>query len=112
MSSANSNRVCEACRLSGVEVELPSAPNDDVQPYRLCRTCANRLEELALRPTEWFNLASVHGPWKYHLHDDFYDEDGKAYQASHHVERAVEFPIPTVSEIHADIYRLVDMAES
>jgi hypothetical protein len=112
MSLRNDNIVCEACRLSNAEVEIPSAPNDAVQPYRLCQTCASRLEELALRPSEWFNLAAIHGRWKYHLHDDFYDEDGKAYQANIVVERAVEFPIPAVSEIEDDIERLVDMAMS
>jgi hypothetical protein len=70
------------------------------------------LEELALRPSEWFNLAAVHGPWKHHLHDDFYDEDGKAHQANSVVERAVEFPVPTVSEIEDAVERLVDMAMS
>lgn len=71
------------------------------------------MEKLALRPIEWFNLAAVHGPWKYHLHDDFYDDvDGKAYQAEVVVERAIEFPLPAVSEIENNLERLVDMAMS
>lgn len=113
MAGSSDNGICEACRLVHVEVEIPSEPGSAVQPYRLCQKCAYRLEKLALRPIEWFNLAAVHGPWKYHLHDDFYDDvDGKAYQADVVVERAIEFPLPAVSEIENNLERLVDMAMS
>lgn len=50
------------------------------QPYRLCVPCADRLETRSLRPLEWFNLATVHSPWKFAIHDDFYSRAGKAYQ--------------------------------
>ena len=113
MSGNSDNEICEACRLAHVEIEIPSEPGSTIQPYRLCQKCANRLEKLALRPIEWFNLAAVHGPWKYHLHDDFYDDvDGKAYQAEIVVERAIEFPLPAVFEIENNLERLVDMAMS
>jgi hypothetical protein len=45
------------------------------------------LEARALRPVEWFNLASVHSPWKHDLHDDFYGRSGKAYQPEEAVVR-------------------------
>lgn len=70
--------VCQACesvvRVSPIEEDDPS------EPYFLCEDCSERLFLRALRPLEWFNLASKHGWWKYLLHDDFYDEDGTATQ--------------------------------
>ncbi len=61
---------CEACRRNNVEVVVED--DDPIQPYRVCTACARRLRSLALRPLEWFNLASIHGPTKFLLHDDFY----------------------------------------
>lgn len=69
---------CQACddRTYVERVE----DDDPDEPYLVCRNCAERLRLLALRPAEWFNIASKHGWQKYLLHDDFYDEDGTAVQ--------------------------------
>jgi hypothetical protein len=69
---------CQACeKLTRV---WPIEDDDPVEPYFLCQDCSKRLSLRALRPLEWFNLASKHGWQKYSLHDDFYDEDGTATQ--------------------------------
>lgn len=99
---------CEACRTAPIAV---SNGNDDPdQPYRLCGDCNTRLVGLALRPLEWFNLASTHGPNKHLLHDDFYDDDGTAYQPEFPVVDAGSFPAPKLEDISADLPRLIDMA--
>ena len=61
---------CEA--LCGRAVEVVRENEQPGQPYRLCAPCAERMESRSLRPVEWSNLASVHSPWKFDLHDDFY----------------------------------------
>jgi hypothetical protein len=48
---------------------------------------------------EWYNLAKRHGWYQFLLHDDFYDEDGSAYQPRTEVDRADEFPAPTLAEV-------------
>jgi hypothetical protein len=70
--------ICQACRERPIVEEIGNEIPDD--PYRVCRECGERLRQRALRPLEWFNLAAIHGPSKYLLHDDFYDEDGTACQ--------------------------------
>jgi hypothetical protein len=62
----------------------------------------------ALRPREWFNLAKRHGWWQYLLHDDFYDEDGTAYQAEQDVEIPEQHPAPTLAEVRDDCDTLLD----
>jgi len=71
---------CQSCRIRDVDVVDPQDnPN---YPYRLCRTCHQRLIGLCLRPLEYFNLKSKHGEGG-HLHDDFYDEFGNAEQPNY-----------------------------
>ncbi|EMI54660.1 hypothetical protein RSSM_03922 [Rhodopirellula sallentina SM41] len=65
---------------------------------------------LALRPVEWFNLASTHGPSKHLLHDDFYGDDGTAHQPEIPVVDPDLFPAPKLSGIADDLSRLLDMA--
>jgi len=99
---------CEACRIAQVAVTNPD--DDPTQPYQLCAECNTRLVGLALRPVEWFNLASTHGPSKHLLHDDFYDDDGTAHQPEVPVDDARSFPAPKLDEISSDLERLLDMA--
>ena len=99
---------CEACRIAPVAVS--NANDDPTQPYQLCADCNSRLVGLALRPLEWFNLASAHGPNKHLLHDDFYDDVGTAYQPEMPVENPSSFPAPSLDEIAGDLPRLIDMA--
>ncbi len=98
--------VCEACRLRPVEMNVEN--EEPRQPYRVCRECARRLETMALRPLEWFNLAALHGPDKFLLHDDFYDENGVAYASDEDVEEPEKYPAPTLEEAARNPERLVD----
>ena len=104
--------VCQACRLRPVVQEISLETEKEFGPYKLCQPCAHRLEKLSLRPLEWFNLAAIHSPWRYHLHDDFYDDDGTAGQPDELMENLEQFPIPSLSEIKRDLERLVDMVMS
>ncbi len=70
----------------GRAVEVVVDNEQPGQPYRLCRPCYGRLDARSLRPLEWFNLATIHSPWKYSLHDDLYDEGGQAMQPNGEVE--------------------------
>ena len=97
--------VCEACESVPFEVEEPC---DEGRPYRICAECHRRLTSLTLRPLEWFNLAKTHGYWQFLLHDDFYDEDGTAYQPKGDVDDADRYPAPTLSEVQGDPDRLLD----
>ena len=99
---------CEACRIN--QVAVTNTDDDPTQPYQLCAECNSRLVGFALRPLEWFNLAAKHGPNKYLLHDDFYDDDGTAYQPEIPVDDASLLPAPKLSDIDRDLPRLLDMA--
>ncbi len=101
---------CQACR------RLPSVrlieSDEPLTPYRVCEGCGTRLEMLALRPLEWFNLAALHGCEQFHLHDDFYDQEGIAQQPEIPVEVADLFPAPTLAEVQIDLARLLDYART
>jgi len=103
---------CQACRQLPVEREVLLETEKDFGAYQLCFGCAMRLERFSLRPVEWFNLAAIHSPQRYHLHDDFYDEDGKAYQPGEYVDDTPASSIPLVSDILGNQERLVDMVMS
>ncbi len=70
------HRICQACTKAQATSILENSTKG--QPYYLCEGCAERLEKRALRPREWYNLASIHGWIQYELSDDFYDQDGTA----------------------------------
>jgi hypothetical protein len=99
--------LCQACRQNPVEAVLDNEQPD--QPYRLCLACAHRIEMFSLRPLEWFNLAAIHGPNKFLLHDDFYYENGTAGQPEDEVEEPERFPAPTLEQA-AKMERLIDFA--
>jgi hypothetical protein len=91
------DNTCQACKRNPVEViERTDDPNE---PYELCNDCHQRLITLSLRPREWYNLVSVHGFYKHHLHDDFYDENGEAYQPRKAVIDVAQHPSPTLEEV-------------
>jgi len=97
--------LCEACEAAPVEVIEDC---DHGAPYRVCEACHARLVALALRPVEWFNLAKRHGPWQFLLHDDFYDEDGTAYQAEQPVLDPELYPAPALDDVKSDPNALLD----
>ena len=100
---------CESCKTREIETEVSKCSScNDVQPYRLCFECANRLENYALRPLEFFNLAAIHGLTHY-LHDDFYDWDtGEAGIPNIDVVDPEKFPYPTFDEVKNDLDSLID----
>lgn len=100
------SRVCEACRSAPVAVVV--ADDDPTEPYRVCRPCAERLTHRALRPAEWFNLASIHGWTKFLLHDDFYDEDGEASQPDVDEYSNDGLLAPCLDDVGGSLPRLID----
>ncbi len=70
--------LCEACQKNAMNVVENS--DEPKQPYQLCHPCHKRLLNYSLRPIEWYNLAVLHSPKQFLLHDDFYGEDGQAFQ--------------------------------
>jgi hypothetical protein len=101
-------QLCQATRTSPATVTIPSKSPDG--PYLLSAEAAERLKNLALRPLEWFNLAVVHGPLEFYLHDDFYDDDGTAGQPQVPVSDADKFPAPNLSECASDLDHLINFA--
>jgi hypothetical protein len=97
--------LCEACCIRPIETAYEY--DEESSPYRLCGPCYHRLQNRALRPLEYFNLASIHGAC-YELHDDFYDDDGKACAAEISVEQDASLAFPTLKRLHDDVHRLVD----
>jgi hypothetical protein len=97
---------CEACELA--EGEIVDSCDDDKYPYILCAACHHRLHARSLRPLEWYNLAKRHGWQQYLLRDDFYDEDGTAYDPEVEVENAQEFLAPTLAEATQNAESLLD----
>jgi hypothetical protein len=98
---------CEACRLAPAVDTIPDQDADP--PYRLCAPCARRLRSFSLRPLEWFNLAAVHGPLRFHLHDDFYWE-GRAEQPEEPVKDPERYLLPTLKGVRDNLERLLDYA--
>lgn len=98
--------ICEACRRRRVAEVI--SDDDADEPYRVCGECGKRLRLLALRPIEWFNLAAKHGWSKYHLHDDFYHEDGIAQQPKIGAYSAEGMLAPTLDEAARSLERLLD----
>ncbi|MCB9858218.1 MAG: hypothetical protein H6818_21235 [Phycisphaerales bacterium] len=100
--------ICQATRSEPASVELPSQSPDG--PYQLSDGAATRLQALALRPLEWYHLASLHGPFEYYLHDDFYSEEGEACQPKQEVLDSELYPCPTLEESSDDLQSLLDYA--
>lgn len=96
---------CEACRQRQVAEVI--SDDDPDEPYRVCCECSVRLQQRALRPFEWFNLAARHGWRKYLLHDDFYDQNGTANQPE--IENsAAGMLAPTLDEAAHSLGGLID----
>ncbi len=89
-------------------MEVIEPCDDPVEPYQVCSECHKRLLARALRPLEWYNLAKRHGWYPFLLHDDFYDEEGRADQPEIEVEEPEKYPAPSLMEARADIEGLLD----
>ncbi|MGV3527257.1 MAG: hypothetical protein ACO1OO_00020 [Flavisolibacter sp.] len=100
--------ICESCRIR--PVEIVDHPDAGQQPYRLCTECHKRLLNYALRPLEFFNLATIHGHG-YYLNDDLYDYNtGEATQPKTEVEIPEKFPFPDIHSIQDEMEKVVDYA--
>ncbi|WP_286143699.1 hypothetical protein [Bacillus sp. UNCCL81] len=101
-------KLCEACKLNLISVEENSEePN---QPYKLCNNCHERLLKRSLKPIEWYNLAVVHSPKKYLLHDDFYEDDGQACQPEEEVIVTKKDKAPTLKNVRKELEALIDFS--
>ncbi len=93
--------VCQSCcQRPAVVTEKTDDPS---APFLLCQGCHRRLLAYALRPKEWYNLASLHGWWQFYLHDDFYDEEGNASQPDEPVTDAELFPVPPLQAVASSL---------
>ena len=97
---------CQACRAAPTIVLVDD--DDPEQPYLLCPECGERLKQKALRPLQWFNLASIHGWRKYLLNDEFYDEDGTALQPDTNCSTTAGPPAPSLPHVAGSLERLTD----
>ena len=97
---------CQACECAPVDVAEPS--DNRKYPYHLCEPCHKRLLSYSLRPNEWYNLAKRFGCWQFLLHDDFYDDDGKAAQPEEEFEFESSFAAPTLTDVSYDLNRTID----
>jgi len=102
--------LCEACNQDAATIIEPS--DEPKQPYHVCPQCHERLVTYSLRPIEWYNLAVVHSPHKFLLHDDFYDEDGEAFQPEEDFEETEEEKAPTLQDVQHDLKLLLDFAST
>jgi hypothetical protein len=100
--------LCEACK--GNEINVIETSDDPNQPYKLCNQCHERLLKYSLRPIEWYNLAVVHSPNKFLLHDDFYEEDGEACQPEEDVFVTKKDKAPTLRAVRNDLESLLDFS--
>src|SRR4051812_7162321 len=100
--------LCEACKIN--EINVVETSDDPNQPYKLCNQCHERLLKYSLRPIEWYNLAVVHSPNKFLLHDDFYEEDGEACQSEEDVFVTKKDKAPTLRAVRNDLESLLDFS--
>jgi hypothetical protein len=100
--------LCEACKRN--EINVVETSDDPNQPYKLCNQCHERLLKYSLRPIEWYNLAVVHSPNKFLLHDDFYEEDGEACQPEEDVFVTKKDKAPTLRAVRNDLESLLDFS--
>ena len=100
--------LCEACKRN--EINVVETSDDPNQPYKLCNQCHERLLKYSLRPIEWYNLAAVHSPNKFLLHDDFYEEDGEACQPEEDVFVTKKDKVPTLRAVRNDLESLLDFS--
>jgi hypothetical protein len=100
--------LCEACKIN--EINVVETSDDPDQPYKLCNQCHERLLKYSLRPIEWYNLAVVHSPNKFLLHDDLYEEDGEACQPEEDLVVTKKDKAPTLREVRNDLESLLDFS--
>ena len=74
-----SKQMCQACEESHVQAVLKST--HEGHPYKVCQNCLSPLVNICLTRKQFKNLLkNGHKASEFLLHDDFYDERGKALQ--------------------------------
>jgi len=104
----SSNNRCEACRAA--DVDVIETADDKKQPYRVCNECHQRLVTYSLRPMEWYNLAVIHSPHKFLLHDDFYDDNGVSYELEEDMSLFSGYKSPTLKDVKDNLDKLIDFS--
>ena len=90
--------ICRSC--GQAPVEIIEVLDDPAEPYKVCRRCYHKLMSHSLRPSEWYNLSSIHGRLNDLLSEEYYNEkDGTALQPAEEVVDAELFPCPTLEEV-------------
>lgn len=100
--------LCEACKRN--EIDIVEMSDEPSQPYKLCNQCHGRLLKYSLLPIEWYNLAVVHSPYTFLLHDDFYEEDGEACQPEEDVVVTEKDKAPILGDVQNDLESLLDFS--
>jgi hypothetical protein len=73
-------KLCESCGKFEVQWKLKDQIGDN-KTYNVCTNCLQGLMLYDLSPVEYKNLLkNGHKATEFLLHDDFYDEDGRALQ--------------------------------
>lgn len=99
---------CESCHIEPVELE--EASDAGHSSYKICNSCRVRLINYALRPREYFNLASIHGHTSF-LQSDFYnDSNGEATQPKIKIIDEYKFSFPSKENIVNSTELLIDYA--
>lgn len=98
--------VCQACQKE--TATIVEAIDDPDYPYHLCGGCHSRLRAFSLKPIEWYRLAAMYSPEPYHLHDDFYDDDGKAAQPELKVKVGRLERSPKLKDVKGNLSELLD----
>ncbi|UTR10118.1 hypothetical protein MM300_19915 [Evansella sp. LMS18] len=91
-------------------ISVVEESDDEKQPYRLCLECHDRLVKYSLKPIEWYNLAVIHSPKKFLVHDDFYDDNGEATQPEEEVYVSDNYMAPTLENVKNDLELLLDFS--
>lgn len=98
--------LCQACQKE--RATLLEVVDNPEYPYHLCEGCHERLLTFSLRPIEWYHLAVIYSPGHYHLHDDFYDDDGKAVQPEMKVTATKSDCSPRLKDVKGNLSELLD----
>ena len=97
---------CQATRTLPAECSIESRfPG---HPFILSHEAASRMERRALSPLEYFRLKALHGSTHYHLHDDFYGDEGKAHQPDGPVDTSRPQRHPTLEQARHSLDDLLD----
>ena len=97
--------LCQACR---ADAATATVENQGAAPFLICDGCRDGLLAHSLRPRKWYNLAILHGPLSFHLHDDFYDEHGRAMQPEARVVAANAHPAPRLEQVADELDSLME----